>query len=289
MKKLKQSRTASFVVIFVVYVIAVAIGVLSYGALDAEWWLKLLFADVVATIVTFVFSLIFNNASVYDPYWSVQPMVIVTAFILGKKLSIGAILVLIAIFLWGVRLTLNWAYTFLGLNYQDWRYTMLKEKTKAFYPIINFVGIHMVPTLVVYFCVLPAVALIRQNPTFNPLCLIGFVVCIVAVVLQLLADWQMQKFRKSKVGGFIRVGLWKYSRHPNYFGEILMWWGVGIIFVTHCPSQWYLLLGALLNTLLFAFVSIPMAEQKQAKKPNFVEYKNQTRLLLPIKKQKPQV
>jgi len=161
---------------------------------------------------------------------------------------------------------------------------MLKEKTKAFYPLINFVGIHMVPTLVVYFCVLPAVALIKQNPTFNPLCLVGFVVCVVAVVLQLVADWQMQKFRKSKVGGFIRVGLWKYSRHPNYLGEILMWWGVGIIFVVHCPNQWYLLLGALLNTLLFAFVSIPMAEQKQAKKPNFVEYKNQTRLLLPIKK-----
>ena len=66
------------------------------------------------------------------------------------------IMLLFAVCFWGIRLTLNWAYTFTDLSHQDWRYTMLREKTGAFYPIINFVAIHMVPTIVVWGCVLPA-------------------------------------------------------------------------------------------------------------------------------------
>ena len=75
MNKLKQNRTASFVVVTLVYIIATVVGVLAYRTLTFDWWLSLLIADATATVVTFVFSLIFKNASVYDPYWSVQPPV----------------------------------------------------------------------------------------------------------------------------------------------------------------------------------------------------------------------
>ena len=78
MQKLKQSRVASFIVIFIIYLIAGAIGIGIYNALSLSWWLSLLIADIAATAVTFIFSLIFKNASVYDPYWSVQPPVINT-------------------------------------------------------------------------------------------------------------------------------------------------------------------------------------------------------------------
>ena len=149
MRKLKESRALSFAVIAVIYIIATIAGVATYKALGFDWWLSLLVADVVATIVTFIFSLIFGNASVYDPYWSVQPPVIVVAFAFGKDLTALGVLLIVAIMFWAVRLTANWAYTFGNLTHQDWRYTMLSEKTGAFYPIINFVGIHMVPTLVV--------------------------------------------------------------------------------------------------------------------------------------------
>ena len=70
MNKLKQNRAASFLVVTLVYVIATVVGVLAYRTLALDWWLSLLIADVTATVVTFVFSLIFKNASVYDPYWS---------------------------------------------------------------------------------------------------------------------------------------------------------------------------------------------------------------------------
>ena len=120
MKKLKQNRTASFVAVALVYIIAAAIGIAVYRMLDLSWWLSLLIADAAATVVTFIFSVIFGNASVYDPYWSVQPPVILIAFAIGKKLTVLGVLLIIAVSYWAIRLTANWAYTFGGLD-NDYR------------------------------------------------------------------------------------------------------------------------------------------------------------------------
>ena len=284
MNSLKQNRIASFVVIVLVYLLAIIAGVAVYKMMDFDWWLKLLIADVAATVVTFAFSLIFENASVYDPYWSVQPIVIIAAFSGGKELTPLRILLISAIAIWGVRLTVNWAYTFGDLTHQDWRYTMLREKTGAFYPFVNFTGIHLVPTLIVYACTLPAAYAFMHDGELVMASILFFCVSVGAVVLQGTADYQMHKFRKHRTGAFIRSGLWKYSRHPNYLGEILMWWGVAFSVIAAFPSAWYLAIGAVSNTVLFLVVSIPMADGRQSQKPEFEEYKSETRMLLPIKK-----
>lgn len=279
-----ENRALSFIIVALVYVVATAVGVAVYLALPFDFWLSLLLADIVATAVTFAFSLIFSNASVYDPYWSVQPLVICVAFALGKNLTLMHILPLVAVGLWGVRLTANWAYTFGGLTHQDWRYTMLAQKTGKAYPIINFVGIHLVPTLVVYGCILPVVFLLESSGEINALSVVAFIVSLIAVTLQLVSDIQMQAYRKNRTTPFIRVGLWKYSRHPNYLGEILMWWGIALYALSVTPTTWWLIAGAVANTVLFLAVSIPMADGRQSKKEGFTQYKKQTRMLLPIYK-----
>ena len=284
MDHLKQSRAASFLAVALIYVVAAAVGIMIYNALSLPLWLSLLVADVAATVVTFLFSVLFGNASVYDPYWSVQPPVILIAFALGKELTLLGVLLLIAVCFWAVRLTANWAYTFGNLTHQDWRYTMLKEKTGAFYPVINFVGIHMVPTLVVYGCVLPAVFAIVQGLSVTVGSILFLCLSLCAATMQGIADIQMHKFRKNRASAFIRVGLWKHARHPNYLGEILMWWGVALAVICASPAAWYLAAGALSNTVLFLAVSIPMADGRQSRKAGFAEYKAQTRMLLPIKK-----
>ena len=279
-----ENRALSFIIVALVYVVATAVGVAVYIALPFDFWLSLLLADIVATAVTFAFSLIFSNASVYDPYWSVQPLVICVAFALGKNLTLMHILPLVAVGLWGVRLTANWAYTFGGLTHQDWRYTMLAQKTGKAYPIINFVGIHLVPTLVVYGCILPVVFLLESSGEINALSVVAFIVSLIAVTLQLVSDIQMQAYRKNRTTTFIRVGLWKYSRHPNYLGEILMWWGIALYALSVTPTMWWLIAGAVANTVLFLAVSIPMADGRQSRKEGFTQYKKQTRMLLPIYK-----
>ncbi|MBQ2714731.1 MAG: DUF1295 domain-containing protein [Clostridia bacterium] len=281
---MKDNRLFSFIVVTVVYVLAVFGGVWAYNQIEAELWLSLLCADVFATVLTFIFSLIFKNASVYDPYWSVQPIVITVAFFIGQPFDWFKFVFVLVVCLWGIRLTLNWAYTFKSLRHEDWRYRMLHEKTRGFYPIVNFVGIHLVPTLVVYACTIPVVVVLNSAIRVNSLSLAFLAVSVIAFTIQGIADIEMHKYRKNRTTPFIRVGLWKHSRHPNYLGEILMWWGVGFASVTALAGSNYLLIGALLNTLLFTFVSIPMADKRQSKKDGFEEYKKETRVLLPIKK-----
>ncbi len=288
MKHWKRHRLISMIFVALVYGLATVAGVAVYRTLELDWWLALLVADVAATVVTFGFSVLFSNASVYDPYWSVQPPVILAAFALGRELTALGALLMFVIFFWAVRLTANWVYTFRNLYHQDWRYTMLKEKTGAFYPVVNFVGIHMVPTLVVYGCIVPAVyAVIHTVPaTAGSILFLG--VSFGAAILQGIADVQMHRFRKKRTGKFIRTGLWKYSRHPNYLGEILMWWGVALSVVCAVPSAWQLVSGAVANTVLFFAVSIPMADKRQSHKEGFAAYKRQTRMLLPLKKRERQ-
>lgn len=134
MHALKKNSAVSFIIIAAVYILAAVLGIWAYLLLPFDWWLNLLIADVAATVLVFLFSVVFSNASVYDPYWSVQPIVILYAFSFGKPLNLPRVLLLVAVTVWGVRLTANWAYTFGDLTHQDWRYTMLKEKPESFTP-----------------------------------------------------------------------------------------------------------------------------------------------------------
>ena len=285
-----KNRFVNLGIITLIYILAAIVGLISYNFFSTStlfsqegglnWALSIFLADVAATIVVFIFSLIFNNASVYDPYWSVQPPVILAIALYKCDANLLSILLFAAVLFWALRLTINWAYNFKNFEYQDWRYVMLKEKTKKFYVLINFLGIHLFPTCVVYLCIMPAVTATYMQAAFNPLCIIFIVLCFCAAIFQGIADIQMHKFRNSKQGGFIRTGLWKKSRHPNYACEILMWWGIGLASITALGfSYWWLLAGALVNTLMFVFVSIPMADKRQSRKPGFEEYKKQTRML----------
>lgn len=280
-----KSRVGALVVIAAVYVAAAAVGLLAYRMLPYSLYINLLLADVLATVFVFLFSLLFHNASVYDPYWSVQPIVIGGFFALSYGFTPFSLAVFLTVCIWGVRLTANWICEFKSFAYEDWRYRQLRKSTGAFYPFVNFFGIHLVPTLVVYAAVLPMVSAITgriEAPFYVSLLLL---LSLIAVLLQTVSDIEMKRYRKTRPTPFMREGLWKYARHPNYLGEILMWWGIGltVFSATLAPN---LLLGALVNTLLFLFISIPLADGRQAKKEGFAEYKSETRALFPIYKKK---
>jgi len=277
-------RAKSYIIITIIYIMSIALGIGVYCALTAAVWLRLLLADVAATVLTFAFGLLMRNASVYDPYWSVQPPVILACVLIGRgaPITLPHVVMLATVSLWAVRLTANWAYTFGGPSHQDWRYTMPPERCGRAYPLINFIGIHMVPTLVVFACIMPAVYVCLSAEPLKPLALIGTAISLLAVGLQTVSDIQMHRYRKNRTTPFIRCGLWRYSRHPNYLGEILMWWGVALFAVLSHGVWWGFFIGALLNTALFLFVSIPMADGRQARKDGFADYKRETRMLLPF-------
>ena len=286
---MRENKILSILLITCFYVVAGICGYFLYVNLPFEFYLNFLIADVTSTIIIFIFSLILNNASCYDPYWSVAPLSIAILLLFTKPLNLVRILVSIAVIGWAIRLTINWIYTFDNLKWEDWRYKLLKQKTGFFYPLINLLGIHLFPTIVVYLCLLPVLFVYNYDVSFNIFVLIFFIFAIFSFVLQGIADFQMHKYRKNKNGTFNRNGLWKYSRHPNYLGEILMWLNIALLAIFALNNYYFLIIGAIVNALMFIFVSIPLAENHQRdRKPGFDIYKSETRMLLPIYKKKKQ-
>ena len=93
----------------------------------------------------------------------------------------------------------------------------------------------------------------------------------------------MKKFVKNRKdrSEVINVGLWNYSRHPNYLGEILIWYGAALILIISYPSYWYFASGAIINMIMFLFISIPMEEKHMMEyKPGMVDYKKRVSALL---------
>ena len=296
--KRSYSKWKSVALITAIYLLATIVAITVFYAMKngpildhsatVKPLLSLFVADVVATIIVWAFGLLYENVSVYDPYWSVFPPVafLLWAFYTGVW-SLPVILLLIASWYWGWRLTRNWVITFKGIAHEDWRYTKYRSLHPALFHLINFFGLNMVPTLVVFAAMLPGLKLYENPLSFKftsavsfGLLFLGFVICLIAPPIQLIADKQSHDFRAAHPGEVCNVGLWKHGRHPNYFGEILFWWGIWIMYVPFGGIDWFIL-GPIAMTALFLGISIPLMEQRQlANKPGYAEYRRQTRILI---------
>ena len=293
--KRQYSKWTSVALIAAIYVLAGIVGWLVFdlvmqhnSSFEGKALLGLFLADIVATIVVWAFGLLYENVSVYDPYWSVFPPVafLLYAFYTGVW-SLPVILLLIASWYWGWRLTRNWVITFKGIAHEDWRYTKYRSLHPALFHLINFFGLNMVPTLVVFAAMLPGLKLYENSMTFKfapvvsfSLLFLGFIICLVAPTIQLIADKQSHDFRAAHPGEVCNVGLWKHGRHPNYFGEIQFWWGIWVLYVPFGGIDWFIL-GPIAMTALFLGISVPLMEHRQlANKPGYAAYRRQTRILI---------
>ena len=230
------SKANSLAIVGLAYLIAIA------GAVGAGYWADLqgwhpiwiaAIADLVGTVIIFLFSYLRKNSSLYDPYWSVIPILIAAYFLyLGQDTPANgarAMLSLTMVCLWSIRLTWNWARSWPGLHHEDWRYISLAKKTGSFYWLVSFTGIHLFPTIMVFLGCLPLYpALAGSSAPFNGFDLLATGICLVAIAFEFYADNQLLAFRRKpeNKGQVCATGLWKYSRHPNYFGEAFFWLGL---------------------------------------------------------------
>ena len=244
-------------------------------------------ADLAATLVVFAASFALDNSSVYDPYWSVAPMAL-APWLAAQPSAAGAplarqILVIGLVTFWGLRLTYNWARGFRGLAHEDWRYVDLRRKTGRAYWLVSLTGIHLMPTVMVYLgCLALSPALTSPRP-LGPLDALAAAVTLAAVLIELTADEQLLAFREERREGEILArGLWAFSRHPNYFGEVSFWWGLLLFALAADPGAWWSGAGAAAITALFLFVSIPMLDKRSvARRPEYAEHMKRVSALVP--------
>ena len=279
MQNLIKSKKGSLTLVFFYYVISFYLAYLVSKNFDLDGWLLILIWHVTATLIIFLFSNIHKNSSIYDPFWHVAPIPIV--FYIANQSSLPNLelnLVLSAFLFWALRLTYNWFLNWDNLYHEDFRYIDLKNNNKLMAFINDLFGIHLIPTLIVNVSLYPIyVALTSES--LNHLVYLGFILIIIAVVIQYISDDQMRKFRKdsNNFGKTMKYGLWKYSRHPNYLGEVSFWFGIYIFALASGLTTIWLLACPIVMLALFVFISCPMMDNRSLKRrSDYKEYMDKT-------------
>ncbi|MEZ5198614.1 MAG: DUF1295 domain-containing protein [Bacteroidales bacterium] len=286
------NKITSLTIVLFIYAIAIYISYIVLQNVPSEnSIIKVLIADIAATIVVFFFSVLFKNSSVYDPYWSVIPPLIVgwLIFLNPEGNSIRQYLIFGLVMFWAIRLTANWARGWANLKHEDWRYRKIAADTGKFYWPVNFIGIHLMPTLFVFMGCLPLWYTLSSSEAINICDILATIITLAAVFIEWISDEQLRSFKKnSQHLPYMNKGLWSIMRHPNYFGEILFWFGM-FLFITATKSNegLWTAIGFTFMIILFKFISIPLMDKRNRdKRPGYENYINEVYALLPIKKRK---
>ena len=211
-------KARGLLIVTVAYIPAllVAAAWLAWGPSTGRLWLDTLIADVLATLVIFVFSRIYGNSSFYDAYWSVVPPLLLCYWWIHSAPAVDVqrnTLAAIVVVLWAIRLTANWAYLFPGLHHEDWRYPMLRQRAGRWEIVADLFAIqsHSYPAGVLGHdsgvC-----RGTRPEPGLVWLSWTAFALGLAAVGLEAVADLQMQRFvEQARTGAVMDRGLWSWS------------------------------------------------------------------------------
>jgi steroid 5-alpha reductase family enzyme len=278
MPRTRIGRAGSFLLCAAAYLAAAAAATVTCrlaGGASPLWSAAL--ADVAATVVVFAFSLGLDNSSLYDPYWSMAPVAISAFWLVqfAPAVTPRRVVVLALLLYWAARLTGNWVRRWRGLSDEDWRYAEYRRFGAAYWPI-SFFGFHFFPTVLVFLgCLSFAPVLMPGAQPVEVLDAVALLVTAAAVSVETAADWQLVAFLRSRKqpGQILDTGLWALSRHPNYFGEVLFWWGIYLFGLAANPAWWWTILGPLAITGLFLGVSVPMMDRHmQARHPGYAAH-----------------
>ncbi|HVM97850.1 MAG TPA: DUF1295 domain-containing protein [Candidatus Acidoferrales bacterium] len=243
--------------------------------------------DFAATLVVWLFSTFFRNSSFYDPYWSVAPIAIAAYWSEcadREAEPLRQVMALMIVLFWGMRLTYNWARRWQGLEHEDWRYADLRARFGSRFWMVDLSGIHLFPTVQVFLGCLPLYpALATGTREIGVFDVVAVLVGLAAVAIETVADKQLWRFLQNRQSGeFLKSGLWAYSRHPNYFGEILVWWSIWLFGVAADPSWWWSGIGALSITLMFQFASVPMIDKRSIeRRSGYADYMQTVSAIVP--------
>ena len=235
----------------------------------------------------FVVSLITKNNGVADVGYGIAFMVVIVATYLQVPTSNDYLLILISLpFIWGLRLASRIYQKNKGKP-EDFRYRAWREEWGNTFLWRSFLQIYMLQGLVVFIVASPVVlALIYPATIFNTaFFFVGLTLWLVGFFFEAVGDYQLDKFIKNPAnkGKIMMSGLWKYSRHPNYFGESTMWFGIAVISLSLSSIPFIAIVSPLLITFLLLKVSgVPMLEKHFAGNPDWEEYKKKTSVFIPL-------
>lgn len=214
---------------------------------------------------------------------------------MGVGICIYCLVVADSFWIFHKRLIVDLIVTFWGLRLashiyrrniskpEDARYQVWRKTWKNFF-IRSYFQVFLLQGFLMFLIAIPVIFINRFSTGIGPVDAIGILVWIFGFYFESTADRQLSSFLKNpeNKGKLMDQGLWRYSRHPNYFGEVAQWWGIFITALS-IKSGMLTIIGPLTITTLILFVSgIPLLEKKYAGRPGFEEYKKHTSVFIPL-------
>lgn len=233
-----------------------------------------------------------NRYATLDTFWGLSFVgiqffyLIYSAFILGQLPWIG-IASFILVSVWGFRLFLHILKRSRGHG-EDARYQAMRDNIQGSNKILKewvVIFLSQAAIMALMSTTLWVNVFLQSTRPLNFLILLGMLIWWLGYQLEKTADHQLQRFLKDPQhkGKLLTTGVWSWSRHPNYFGDSLMWWGLALIgFDWNQPWSWLVWIGPLVMTLILYFVSgVPLSEQSMKKKPGYTQYAAKTSIWFP--------
>ncbi len=243
-----------------------------------------LIATLLLFVVTFLVAKNKNKHDFLDIIWGMGFIIVaVFSYIVGKKTAVGLIMTILVI-IWGARLTKH-LFKRIKNSKEDYRYQEYRKNYKGnnfdLYFFFRMYLVQYLLNIIIGFTVI--YTNIYGNVDISYLTYIGIIVWILGFIFESVGDHQLKVFKsdKNNKGKLMTTGLWKYTRHPNYFGEVTQWWGIYIIAISNFTRLW-LIFSPLTITLLILFVSgVPLLEKKYDGRDDWEEYKRKTSIFIP--------
>ena len=236
-------------------------------------------------VATWLLSLVLKNASIVDIVWGLG--FAITSWVLAITIdgdSTRQILLAVMVGSWGLRLGGYLAKRNIGHG-EDWRYKAMRKKKGARFGLISLVTVFGLQGVLMWVVSLPVMfGNSDATPGVGPLAVIGVMVWAVGLSFEAVGDWQLVQFKKdpNNAGKVMRTGLWSLTRHPNYFGDALLWWGIGIV-GAETGSGVIGFIGPVVMTVFLLRVSgVPMLERSLMKRrEGYAEYAARTSAFIP--------
>lgn len=238
------------------------------------------------SVIVFIFAIFKKDNSIADICYSYGFMAAATSSLfLNENVNKEKVILTTLVLIWGIRLSYRIYQKNKGkpedFRYAAWRELWMKSGHIYFY-IRSLLQVFLLQAAIAAIIISPVILFTDGTEYFY----IGVAVWVFGFIFEAVGDYQLDSFIKSKVGGIMTSGLWRYTRHPNYFGEATMWWGIFI--ATFTPDRWWLIISPLLITYLLRFVSgVPMLEKRWDENPDdklrksWQEYKSKTNAMIP--------
>lgn len=241
-------------------------------------------AIFIMMVLLWLLSLAIRNSSIVDIFWGLGFVIVAWLDVsISPFMSTGKWLMAILVTIWGVRLALHIGIRNWGKP-EDFRYAKWREENGPRWWWISFFKVFLLQGVIMWIVAAPVLS-IRITDGIPPLSvteMIGALVWAFGFFFEAVGDWQLARFKSNpdNKGNLMTSGVWKFTRHPNYFGDAAQWWGFFIIALAN--GAWWTVYSPLLMTFLLVCVSgVAMLEQTMKEKPGYADYMKKTSAFIP--------